>query len=212
MIRMLRRTLRTWKRDFLGYWGKLTTFYRIVLGILLAMGLVAGGRSRFLDPMERELTDLRRTLERRGVPGAVHTPDTCPDLAEDRLRRENLERSLENRRDELRAVEAQTALRLEARAADAAARLLALVSQNGLRVQSNQPLPPPEDIRPPVLWTRYDLRGGFEGILSFLDAFAAEPLLWELRDLHLQVPPAGGAGGLRLSFTLQFTPYPDRNP
>lgn len=210
MIRMMRRTLRGWKREFLLYWAKLTAFYRIVLGILLAMGLVAYGRSRFLDPRERELGDLQKTLERRSIPVQVHTPDTDPDLAEDRIRLENLQSSVENRRNELRAVEEATRFRLDARPADAAARLLALVNRNGLRVHANRPLEPPEGLPLPAVLTAYEIRGSYEGILAFLKDVAAEPLLWEIRDLLLLAPAESTVTSLQLSFTLHFTPYPGR--
>jgi hypothetical protein len=210
MIRMIRRTLRGWKREFLQYWTKLSAFYRIVLGIILAMVFVAGGRSRFLDPRMRELDDVFETLQRRNVPEHVPTPETDPELEGDRIRLENLRESVEIRREELRAVEAVSPFRLDTRPADASTRLLALLNRNGLRVISNHAVTPPATLTLPAALTAFEIRGSYEGILTFLHEFANEPLLWELRDFLLQAPAESGSGSLHLSFTLHFTPYPGR--
>jgi len=71
MMRTLRRALRQWKREFLAFWGRFTAFHRIVIGILLAMGIVFLARTRVIDPLERDLATEHKTLADKGVPARV---------------------------------------------------------------------------------------------------------------------------------------------
>lgn len=213
MIRMVRRALRQWKREFLAVWGRFTAFHRIVIGILLAMGLVYMARSRLLDPLDRELAGERRNLADKGVPAQVPTPGEDVEIQEERLRAENLKRSLENRSAELAAAEAATRLRLGAGKADASATLLALSGRHGLRVLKNASAEAPVGGTVPAAASVYELAGRFSAIFGFLEDVRREPLAWALRDVSVDLwhgqaaPETAPAPLLLLRFTLVLHLY-----
>ena len=76
MIRAVRRTLRSWRRDFLAFYMRFNTFYRIVIGIVLAMGIVAGSRHFLLDPKQREIRSVESRLTKETVPETVPSIET----------------------------------------------------------------------------------------------------------------------------------------
>lgn len=212
MIRIMRRALRQWKREFLAFWERFTAFHRIVIGILLAMGIVFVARARLLDPLERELAALLKDLDEKGVPALVPEPAQDETIQEDILRAENLRRSLETHAAALAAVEAANRHRIGAAKADGNATLLGLAGRRKLRVRNNKPLEAPADGPVPAAASVCELAGTYSAIYGFLDDMYREPLLWELRDMSIGLPDAGtGPGtapGLVLSFTLVQHLYP----
>jgi hypothetical protein len=221
MMRTLRRALRQWKREFLAFWGRFTAFHRIVIGILLAMGIVFLARTRVIDPLERDLATERKTLADKGVPARVPAPEEDEDIQEETLRAENLQRSLKKRTAELKAAEASSPYRLDAGKADASAALLALAGRHGLHVLKNAPtaaeagpVPTAAEASPvPTAAAAYELAGRFASIYGFLDDARREPLLWELRDVSIALANEsdafGGSGAppLVLRFTLVLHLY-----
>ncbi|MGI6496555.1 MAG: hypothetical protein ACOX5G_10810 [Kiritimatiellia bacterium] len=213
MIRAIRRALRQWKREFLAFWSRFTAFHRIVIGILLAMGVVFLARTRMLDPLERELAAVRKELADKGVPARVPSADADEEVQQELLRAENLRRSIENQMGELAAIEATTDLRLDAGKADAHAALLAMAGRHGLRVLKNAAAEPPAGGTIPVEASTYELAGRFASIYGFLDDVRRGPILWELRDLSIVLldegdrPGGAAAPPLKLGFTLVLRRY-----
>jgi hypothetical protein len=195
MMRALRRALRQWKREFLTFWGRFTAFHRMVIGILLAMGIVFLARTQVLDPLDRELAAERKMLADKGVPARVPAPEDDEDIQEETLRAENLQRSLENRTAELKAVEASSPYRLDAGKADANAALLALAGRHGLHVLKNAPMSAAEGGPVATAASAYELAGRFAAIYGFLDDARREPLLWELRDVSIALANESDAFG-----------------
>jgi len=201
MMRTLRRALRQWKREFLAFWGRFTAFHRIVIGILLAMGIVFLARTRVIDPLERDLATEHKTLADKGVPARVPAPEEDEDIQEETLRAENLQRSLKKRTAELKAAEASSPYRLDAgKAAPTAAEA--------------GPVPTAAEASPvPTAAAAYELAGRFASIYGFLDDARREPLLWELRDVSIALANEsdafGGSGAppLVLRFTLVLHLY-----
>ena len=214
MIRALRRALRQWKREFLTFWGRFTAFHRIVIGILLAMGVVFAARTRVLDPLDKELAAARKKLSDKNVPARVPSPLEDDEIQQEMLRAENLERSLENQLGELAAIELATDLRLDVSKADAHAVLLAMAGRHGLRVLKNAADEPPTDGAVPTVASAYELAGRFTSIYGFLADVQREPILWELRDVSLgllhedDMFSASAAPLLVLRFTLVLHLYP----
>lgn len=207
MMRVIRRALRQWKREFSVFWGRFTAFHRIVIGMLLAMAIVFGARSRLLDPLEQTLAAERKALADKSVPARVPLPEQDEVIAEETLRAENLQRSIENLTGELAHLEAASHFRLDASKADANAALLALASQRGLHVLKNTTVEPSPDGGVATVASRYELAGRFGGIYGFLDDMQRQPLLWQLRDVSIallneQDALSGGTPTLVLRFTL----------
>ncbi|AKJ64836.1 hypothetical protein [Kiritimatiella glycovorans] len=213
MMRALRRALRQWKREFLTFWQRFTAFHRIIIGIVLAMGVVIAARTKVLDPLDRELAAERKTLADKGVPVTVPAPADDPEIQEEELRAENLQRSLQDRAAELAEVEKTSAYRLDAGKADANAALLALAGRHGLHVLKNTAVESPGDAPVPTVASAYELAGRFGAIYGFLDEARREPLLWELRDVSIGLlRESDGFGGatappLVLRFTLVLHLY-----
>lgn len=206
MMRPLRRAMRQWGREFLTFWGRFTAFHRIVIGIILAMGIVFGARSHLLDPRDRELAAKRKVLADKGIPAYVPSPELDEDVQKETLRAENLRRSLENRVAVLTEAEAVSDYRLTAGKADANAALLALASRHGLHVLKNTEAPEPVAASVPVTASAYELAGTYPAIYSFLDDVQREPLLWRFRDLSLML--SNGSEGTRAAapvLVLRFT-------
>ena len=185
MRRLLRRTLRQWKRELLSFWGRFNAFHRIVIGILLAMGIVFAARTRMLDQLEHDLAAERKTLSDDNVPAHVPLPEHDETIQEETLRMENLCRSLENRAAELTHAEKTSCFRIEAGKADANAALLAIAGRHGLHVLKNASTNVPHAGTTPSAASAYELAGRFPSIYKFLEDVQREPLLWELCDVSV---------------------------
>lgn len=206
MMRIVRRALRQWKREFLAFWGRFTAFHRIVMGIMLAMGIVFVARTRVLDPLESELEGLRKELSEKSIPSRIPEPEQDETVQEERLREESLVRSLENHEAALAETEAASLLRLDASWADANALLLDLASQHKLRLKKT-PAESPGDGPVPTAASACELEGSYAAIYAFLDRMQREPLLWELRDVSIELLKSTDAFGGSVSplLALRFT-------
>jgi len=207
MIRAMRRTLRQWKREFIAFWGRFTAFHRVVIGIVCAMGVVIAARTRVLDPLDIELAEERATLTDKGVPIHVPAPEDDSDVQEEKMRAENLRRSLENRTAELASAETESPYRLHAATADANAALLAIAGRNGLHVLKNTSVESPAKGPIPTAASAYELVGLFGAIYGFLYEARREPILWELRDVSIELFGESGAcaGSAPPQLILRFT-------
>lgn len=207
MMRIVRRALRQWKREFLAFWGRFTAFHRIVMGIVLAMSIVFVVRTRVLDPLESELVGLQKELSDHSIPSRIPEPDQDETVQEERLREESLSRSLKTHEAALAETVAASLLRLDASWADANALLLDLASQHKLRLKKT-PAESPDDGPVPTAASACELEGNYAAIYAFLVRVQQEPLLWELRDVSIELLKSTDEHGgpvsplLALRFTL----------
>lgn len=194
MSRMLRRALRQWKEEFLSVWLRCTAFHRIVLGIVLAMGLVYGARVRVLDALSAEVEALSQELGEKGVPQRVPPPETDDELQQETFRAESLRESIETWTAELETAEAEAGIHLDASMSDAHATLLKMANRHGVRVHSKGPTNNPQHDAPRVAASAYEIRGRFPAVFAFLSGLSDAPLLWEFQQIDIEL--LGGADGM----------------
>lgn len=210
MKRMLRRAGRQWKSEFMSVWLRLTAFHRIVLGIVFAISLVYAARARVLDRLGAEVDSLHEQLRDKGVPVRVPAVENDDDLQQEQWRAESLRESLEAWIRDLAAREAESGLELDVSKADAHAALLALANRHGVRVHSKSPLHNAPDDAGRVTRSAYTLRGRFPALFAFLAGLRDVPMLWELQEVDIELPPgaedssAGGQIGGAPELTLRF--------
>jgi hypothetical protein len=209
MIRIIRRALREWKREFLAFWSKFSAFHRIVIAIILAMAIVYAARSRLFDPLQSELTATMVELDTRGVPLRIPDPHNDEVVQDERLRSENLRRSIENHAATLAVLEEESGLQLAAGRADANAALLEIAARHDLHVLKNSVLEAPAGNVVRSSAAEYELLGSFKSVYAFLQEIERAPYLWELQELSIsrtQAENPGAADGdpalVRLRFTL----------
>ena len=104
MMRYIRRTFRQWRDEFLAFWGRFSTFYRMVFGIILAMIMVVAARRNLLDARRKAVTSLEKELSKQSVPVFVPSPSSDNEVQEAELLAESLQASLERERHETRTV------------------------------------------------------------------------------------------------------------
>ncbi|MDR0705326.1 MAG: hypothetical protein LBF88_10110 [Planctomycetaceae bacterium] len=73
MWRLLRRQLRLWHKDFASAWGRLKTFHRTVLGILIAIAIVYAARKYWLDPISANIADAQSKYDKTEPPNPLPT-------------------------------------------------------------------------------------------------------------------------------------------
>jgi hypothetical protein len=167
-MRAIRRALRQWKGELGAFWGRFNTFYRIVLGILLAMAIVYGARRFLLDERRTAVAELHKELADESVPGAVPTPEEDDDIQEAEMTRENLKASLERERADTRAVIEERGTGGRADALDTIETLGRLIGRHGLIVKSAARVDCEGEFPLPRICQSYELVGGFAGIHGFL--------------------------------------------
>ncbi|MDO4571270.1 MAG: hypothetical protein Q4D38_12870 [Planctomycetia bacterium] len=146
-MRALRRQLRAWRDDFLKFWGRLTTFHRTALGILIAIGLVYVGRVQWIDPMNVKIAEAEEALKESAPPDPIPTIETDDEVQEAIAKIEGREGMRDKRKQEMEAV-ADSRPKVTASNKDSVwAEFALLVSQNKLRLVLSEPLsaaaPPP---------------------------------------------------------------------
>ncbi len=168
MMRQLRRALRQWNGELATFWSRFSTFYRLVLGILLAMCIVYGARRQLLDERRAAVAALRKELADQGVPTVVPPPETDDELQEIQLQAESLEASLEREREATRALIENRQGRTRAQAIETLEALGRLVSTHGLTVRNAARVQCQDDFPVPRICQSYHLVGDFAGIHAFL--------------------------------------------
>lgn len=98
MLRVMRRQARAWKDDFLRYWGRLRSFHRVALAILLAMAIIPAARRFVLDPLKAQVGEARAALQEKEAPEVVTLPEEDADVQELQLKIESLEASMDGHR------------------------------------------------------------------------------------------------------------------
>ncbi|MDR2438039.1 MAG: hypothetical protein LBE12_01540 [Planctomycetaceae bacterium] len=80
MWRLFRRQLRIWYKDFASVWGRLKTFHRTVLGILIAIAIVYAARKYWLDPITVAIADAQSKYDKTEPPNPLPTIETDEDI------------------------------------------------------------------------------------------------------------------------------------
>ncbi|MDR3197419.1 MAG: hypothetical protein LBU34_06065 [Planctomycetaceae bacterium] len=80
MRRLLRRQLRLWHKDFASVWGRLKTFHRTVLGILIAIAVVYAARKYMFDPIKVTIAAAKSKYEQSEPPNPLPTIENDEDI------------------------------------------------------------------------------------------------------------------------------------
>ncbi|MDR2756678.1 MAG: hypothetical protein LBC20_13315 [Planctomycetaceae bacterium] len=80
MWRLLRRQLRLWHKDFASVWGRLKTFHRTVLGILIAIAIVYTARKYWLDPITVTIADAQSKYDKSEPPNPLPAIEDDNDI------------------------------------------------------------------------------------------------------------------------------------
>ena len=218
MIRAVRRTLRGWKRELLSFYGRFNTFRRIVVGIVLAMGLVYSARRFLLNPEQKDIRDVESRLKNDSVPDVVPRIDTDKETQDSLLRAETREKQLVEFQERLAAAERQSRFSLDASVSDANEALNALAIDCGLRVNKKagvaaappaaetekapakgagkksgvpepEPAEPADAIPANAAANDYELRGDFASIKKFLQRADELPFLARIEKIAFGAVP-----------------------
>lgn len=172
MMRYIRRTFRQWRDEFLAFWGKFNTFFRMVFGIVLAMAMVVAARRNLLDAKHKAVTTLEKELAKKSVPAHVPSPDSDNEVQEAELLSESLQASLEREQHETRAVLEERGNGRKEHALEALESLSRLIVKHGLMVQSAMRCEADDEFPLPRLCQSCVLTGDFKGIYGFLTEIA----------------------------------------
>lgn len=206
MIRALRRALRQWKTEVLGFWGRFSAFYRIVFGIVLAMGIVYGARRQALDAVTQRVDELAAELEELDAPSPVPTPEADDDLQIAMMQVENLEHELKKEREETKALlQNRSNARGRSAARETMDRVAELIAQNALAVRSSVPVECEGEFPLPRVCRSYDMTGEFPAVHGFLRQLAELDAPCRLRRLSLRrfEPEGGDSHPIRLTFIFE---------
>jgi hypothetical protein len=214
MMRSMRRQLRAWKQDFLSVWGRLRSFHRVALSIVLAMGMVVVARDRLIDPLKAEIAAARTAMEEAETPDQVTLPEDDVEIQELQLKIESYQDSLasyEKERDE--AIAAWPAFR-KADRGKILAEMGDLITQSGLirlefhddesappeadekktgRAARRPPPKPEEQAKPKAAEPlesgvySYVLLGSFEAVRAFLDKISQFSYPARIENVSLQL-------------------------
>jgi predicted metal-binding transcription factor (methanogenesis marker protein 9) len=185
MMRYIRRTFRQWRDEFLAFWGKFNTFYRMVFGIILAMIMVVAARRNLLDARRKAVTSLEKELSKQSVPVFVPSPSSDNEVQEAELLAESLQASLERERHETRAVMEERRNGSQEHAREALENLGRLIVKHRLMVQSATRCEAQDEFPLPRLCQACVLTGDFNGIYGFLTEIAKAKSPCRIRDVVL---------------------------
>ncbi len=207
MNRQLKRTIKGWKKEFFAFCEKFNTFYRIVFGIIISMLVVYLARIHFLDPLQKEVVEIRKTLKEEGVPDQVGLPENDDETQKTTIKCENISATNSEIEKRIKDLEQTSRYKLSATGADANAALLSLANMHDLKVYENTRIEDSNKIvekgnedkkeEEPVAVTReiyksntlyeYELRGTFSSVLKFLENVDKEPFLWSLKGVCIKL-------------------------
>lgn len=196
MIRQIKKQIKGWGDEFSRLWGRLKSFHRVALGIALAIGLVWLMRETTLDPLQKKLGTIEKSLSSLGVPQPVPPPEEDNDIQEQELRITNMEQTLAQAREKLEKTVLKMSPLRKSQKSDAVAETYRLVTRAGLRVKSYSE-PPLKDSQKksvlPVSEHEYVLEGSFDGIYHFLDSMNGFP--WPCRIFKTRIASVSGDDG-----------------
>lgn len=149
-MRAIRRQLRAWREEFLQLWGRLRSFHRVSLGIILAFAMMSLVQRYGFSVLKSEIAKARETLEEKEVPDFVTRPEDDPDTQELQLRVENFEETLAARRSEREKAVAAWPRFTKADQGTILAKFNELITEAGLQRLTfrDAALTPPEDAEP----------------------------------------------------------------
>lgn len=185
MMRYVRRACRQWRDEFLTFWGRFNTFFRMVFGIALAMTMVFGARRQALDAHRRTVVALGKELNDKNVPIHVPEPGSDNEVQEAELLTENLQAALAREREETRAVLEQYRNASQDCAREAIETLTRLIGKHGLMVLKATRCECQDQFPLPRLCQSYVLAGDFTGVFGFLQDAAALKTPCRLRQVVL---------------------------
>lgn len=185
MRRQIRRALRQWETEFAVFWARFTTFHRVALAILLAIGMIYGARRYAFDQRRAELDTRRKELQRQNVPAHVPSPGEDEEVQQNLLRTEGIGESLAQLREETAAVAAARGRPDYARALEAVAALDAAIDRHGLVVRKRNREETSETGPLRQILHAYEVMGAFAGIHAFLHGVEDMPFLCRFASLRL---------------------------
>jgi len=168
MMRQFRRSLRQWKGELGTFWRRFSTFYRLVLAILLAMIIVYGARRQILDQRRAALVALRKELADQNVPLVVPSPKGDDQVLESELQAENLWESLEHEREMTRKALDRQRIGGRTQALETIEKLSRLIVRHRLVVRTAARIDCADELPVPRVCQSYHLVGNFAGIHGFL--------------------------------------------
>ncbi|MDR1963571.1 MAG: hypothetical protein LBQ50_07310 [Planctomycetaceae bacterium] len=80
MLRTLRRQLRIWHKDISSGWGRLKTFHRIVLGIVITIAVIYGARKYWFDSISAAIAETQSKYDKSEPPNPLPTIETDSDI------------------------------------------------------------------------------------------------------------------------------------
>ncbi|GEM_PF-4806353 len=136
MMRALRRQLRAWKQEFLQFWGRLRSFHRVSLGIILAFAMMSAAQRYGFSVLKREIAEEKETQQKQEVPDLVTRPEDDPETQELQLRLENIEQTIGSHRAKRQKAVAAWPRFTKADQGTILAKFNDLVSQAGLTTET----------------------------------------------------------------------------
>ncbi len=131
-MRYFRRAGRQWRDEFLAFWGRFNTFYRMIFAIALAMAMVFVAHRQVLNALRHTVLALEKELKSKNVPLYVPPPGSDNEVQEAELLKENLHAALVREREETRAVLKQYRNGSQESAREAIEALTRLIGKHGL--------------------------------------------------------------------------------
>ncbi|MDR1477576.1 MAG: hypothetical protein LBJ00_01385 [Planctomycetaceae bacterium] len=104
MKRAIRRQLRIWYADIAVYWGKLRTFHRTALGIIIAIAIIFTARKYWLDPIRAEVVDSESKYEQSEPPNPLPTLESDEEITLAKEQIISREKSTETKKREMETV------------------------------------------------------------------------------------------------------------
>lgn len=170
MKRAVRRALREWKAEFSRNWQRLNTFMRIVLGVIIAMGLVWAARRWVLDPQQDQLTQIRKDNSVIDMPDGIIRPENDVEIQDNELKIENLKKSLTASKDKVQSVAVSANIVAPTAKGEVLTEMSQLIARCRLLLRShNEIQPEDETVSPvPVSHHAYSITGPFNSIRTFI--------------------------------------------
>lgn len=145
-MRAIRRQLRAWQQDFMGFWGRFNTFYRTVFGIILAMVIVSKGRTYWIDPLNTKIAEAKEKLEKSKPEDPLPTIRADSEVNETLARIEDRRTVMQERKKEMEAIAASRPLITPSNKQSALSEFTLMFSRNNLMMLQGGPsieAPPP---------------------------------------------------------------------
>lgn len=211
MKRAMRRALREWKEEFNRHWQRLNTFMRMVTGILLAMGIVWWANNRLIGSMQKKVTEIRETNKSVDLPYGNLPPEEDPEVQENRLKEENLQKSLEQARARVADTVGQMRIASPTRKGEVLNTLDDLLTRHGLLLRSSREIENPQNPGIPIPFSQhqYTVTGSFLAMHRFLHEASSFPHLSRFNDFKIRMMTdeherprrlPGGAVSLEMEF------------